>query len=245
MATTIQQNIDKIVSVDNFRKELIANISHDLRTPLSIIQGYTETLLIKQNEISPQDNTAYLENIHESSKRLVGLVNQLFELSKLESNQIEVKKEPFQLQELAGDMIHQYDILAKEKNIELKFEPVESLPLVYGDIGLVERVIQNILDNALKFTPSDGKISIKLDHDKDNVLVDISDTGKGIPANKQSAIFERYIKSEPSEKQKIGSGLGLAIAKKIIELHDSTIQVKSKLNVGSTFSFQLPVYSTS
>ena len=244
MANTIQQNIDKIVSVDNFRKELIANISHDLRTPLSIIQGYTETLIIKKDDIDSSQRERYLGNIHESSKRLVGLVNQLFELSKLESNQVEIHKEPFQLQELAKDMTHRYELLAQQKQIELEFEPVDDLPLVFGDVALVERVIQNILENALKFTPEKGKISIKLHHDKSNVLVDITDTGKGIPKNRQSAIFERYIKTEPSEKQKVGSGLGLAIAKKIIELHDSTIQVKSKLNVGSTFSFELPIYST-
>lgn len=243
MASTIQQNIEKIVSIDSFRKELIANISHDLRTPLSIIQGYTETLLMKKDTLPKNQQEEYLDNIHESSKQLVGLVNQLFELSKLESNQIKVHKEPFPLQELTLDMAHRFEILAEQKNIQLEFEPVKDLPLVYADIGLVERVIQNILDNALKFTPEKGKITIKLYHDQNHVKVDISDTGKGIPKNRQSAIFERYIKSEPSEKQKVGSGLGLAIAKKIMELHDSTIQVKSKLDVGSTFRFELPVYT--
>ena len=242
MADTIQANIDKIVSVDNFRKELIANISHDLRTPLSIIQGYTETLQIKQHELSEQQKFDFIDNIFESSKRLVGLVNQLFELSKLESNQIKLNKEPFQLQELAKDMTHQYEILAQQRGINLYLDPVENLPLVHGDIALVERVIQNILDNALKFTPENGIIHINLSHNKSHVKVEIQDSGSGIPENKHSAIFERYIKSEPSEKQKIGSGLGLAIAKKIIELHDSSIQVKSKLNMGSTFSFHLPVY---
>ena len=243
MAATLQQNIEKIVSIDTFRKELIANISHDLRTPLSIIQGYTETLSMKKDVLSKEQQDDYLENIHESTKRLTGLVNQLFELSKLESNQIQVEKEPFPLQELTRDMVQRYKILAEKKSINLEFEIDKELPLVYADIALVERVIQNIMDNALKFTPEHGTIRIALHHDQSSVSVDISDTGKGIPATKQSAIFERYIKSEPSDKQKTGSGLGLAIAKKIMELHDSTIYVKSKLDVGSTFRFELPVYS--
>ena len=240
MASKIQAYIQKIISIDSFRKELIANISHDLRTPLSIIQGYTETMMMKHGQLPEETAVTYIENIHESSKRLTGLVNQLFELSKLESNQIELHKEPFAVDELVKDMMHRYEILASKKSITLKFNNRKKIPLVLGDIALVERVIQNILDNAMKFTPQGGIIEVSITHDDKHVKIQISDNGEGISESEQSAIFDRYIKSAGALKQSAGSGLGLAIARKIIELHDSTIQVKSKLHAGSTFSFQLP-----
>ncbi len=244
MANQIQQYIEKIVSINTFRKELIANISHDLRTPLSIIQGYSETLQMKRQSLSSKKIHDYLDNIHESTKRLNGLVNQLFELSKLESNQIQVHKEPFPIDELARDLMQRFDILAQEKNIQLSFEKVDKLPIVFADVALVERVVQNLLDNAIKFTPPGGEIKIAIHKNQENVEVQIIDTGSGISDDQKTAIFQRYVKSEPSEKSTSGSGLGLAIANRIMELHNSSIQVSSQLHKGSTFTFQLPVFST-
>lgn len=243
MAGQIEEQFTKIASINDFRKELIANVSHDLRTPLAIIRGYTETLLLKENDIEKEKRKEFLENIHDSSQRLGGLVNQLFELSKLESNQIKLAKEPFSLDELAHDLIAGYEVLAKEKNISLIHQPTPNLPLTYGDISLVERVIQNLIDNALKFTPRNGKIEIKLEKVDDKIRFRIVDTGVGIAENELIAIFDRYKSGENGEEKKKGIGLGLAIAKKIIEMHDSTIEVSSKLNKGTSFSFQLPVYS--
>lgn len=240
MADTIVANIEQLKSVEQLRRELIANVSHDLRTPLAIMQGYVETLLMKDENVSQEERTRYLNTILGSSKKLEKLIKQLFEFSKLEAKQIEPMKESFFLSELAQDIFYKYQILAEEKSIEMDLEVPEDLPMVFADISLVDRVIQNLMDNALKFTPSGGKVTIGLRNLGQSVEVRIVDTGKGISPEMQSYIFERYQKSNASSNAQ-GTGLGLAIVKKILELHDATIQVQSKLHQGTAFMFQLPV----
>ncbi|MEM9329142.1 MAG: HAMP domain-containing sensor histidine kinase [Bacteroidota bacterium] len=241
MAGTILDNIEKIKSVENLRRELIANISHDLRTPLSVMQGYVETLQMKSAQLSEQEKEKYLEIISDSTERLSKLIAQLFEYSKLEANQIEPVKEPFMISELVSDLHMHYQILAEKKGITLGLEVEEQLPLVFADIGLVERAIQNLMDNALKFTPKGGVVTMQLRSQQSEVEVLIKDTGLGIPEQDQALIFERYRQSKTGKDQ-TGAGLGLAIVKKIIEIHDSTISVLSRPNAGTTFRFSLPVY---
>lgn len=243
MADTINDNIEKLKSHDKLRQELISNVSHDLRTPLAIIHGYTETMLIKEKELSDKDRKQYLNNINSSTEKLTKLVGQLFEYSKLEAKQIEPHKEPFLISELAMDIYYKYQILATERNIEFKIEMEEGLPLVFADIALVERVIQNLVDNALKFTPEGGTITLQLSHNANNVEVMVKDTGLGISEQEQVYIFERYRKAKAATKENFGAGLGLAIVKKILDIHNATIQVSSKPNEGAAFRFALPVYS--
>ncbi len=240
MADTIEANIEELKSVENLRRELIANVSHDLRTPLAIMQGYVETLLIKDDQLTPEERKQYLQITLGSSEKLAKLVSQLFEYSKLEAKQIQPKKEPFFITELAQDVFQKYQIIAKQKHIELRLDQPQGLPMVFADLSLVERVIQNLMDNALKFTPSGGKVNITLRAVDQFVEVRIADTGPGIPEGEQSAIFERYRKSSSVAQLSVGAGLGLAIVKKILEMHDATIRVQSKLNEGTSFMFQLP-----
>lgn len=242
MAETIVDNIDKITSVDRLRRELIANVSHDLRTPLAIIQGYIETLQIKNETLSEEEKLKYLEILQKSTGRLSHLVDQLFEYSKLEAKQVEPQKEPFPISELAMDICEKYQMLAEKKNITIDLKMEENLPLVFADIKLVERAIQNLMDNALKFTPDSGTINLEMKTSSSGVKILIIDSGPGIPENEQSYIFERYKKLGTSEKSSTGAGLGLAIVKKILEIHNTTIEVISKPNKGTTFQFWLPVY---
>ena len=242
MADTILSDIEKIKSVEQLRQELIANISHDLRTPLSIIQGYIETLHMKDSELTAEERGEYLKTISRSSERLSKLISQLFEYSKLEANQIQPQKEPFLISELANDIHQNYSLLAKQKNIDLKLSMEDSIPLVFADISLVERAIQNLMDNALKFTPEGGKVTVKIETEDDHVEVTIKDSGPGIKKDNQALIFERYRQTKVGE-QKEGAGLGLAIVKKIMEIHDSSIKVFSKPNEGTSFSFSLPVHA--
>jgi signal transduction histidine kinase len=243
MADTIVANIDELKSVEILRRELIANVSHDLRTPLAIVQGYVETLLIKEDNISKEDRKKYLETSMSSLGRLQNLIAQLFEYSKLEAKQIEPNKEPFFISELAQDVAAKYQILAQEKGIKIHLEEKENLPLVFADVGLVERVIQNLMDNALNHTPKGGEVTIDLGLINNNVEIKIKDTGIGIPEEEQSFIFERYRQASRTGEKAKGAGLGLAIVQKILELHDTTIEVKSKINEGTAFMFQLPSYS--
>lgn len=244
MAETILQDIEKIKSLEHVRRELIANISHDLRTPLSIIQGYIETLQIKDGQLSSEERSQYLKTISASGVSLSRLISQLFEYSKLESNQIIPQKEPFLISELLNDVHQNYAGLAEQKNIDLKLNMPEGIPLVFADIALVERAIQNLMDNALKFTPSQGEILLNLTADKDQVEITITDSGPGIAKEHQALIFERYRQTKTG-MEKEGAGLGLAIVKKIIDLHNASIKVLSRPNEGTTFSFNLPVHKIS
>jgi signal transduction histidine kinase len=241
MADVIVDNITKITETDRLRQELIANVSHDLRTPLSILQGYVETLVIKKETLPGDEKERYLEIIMDSSKNLSKLVEQLFQYSKLEANQVHPEKERFLLDELASDILVKYQLLAKEKNIYLQLKTTAGLPPVFADLALTERVLQNLLDNALKFTPAGGSITIQLQNRHTGIEVSVSDTGIGISKEDQPFIFERH-KQVPGEgDSKKGMGLGLAIVKKILELHQVNINVKSTLGLGTAFWFELPV----
>jgi len=239
MADTIVANIDELKSVENLRRELIANISHDLRTPLAITQGYIETLLIKKEELSIEDREKYLNILQRNTEKLSTLIEQLFEYSKLEAKQIEPHKEQFAISDLAFDIFEKYQQMASKKSISINLNIQDGLPLVFADISLVERVIQNLMDNALKFTPEGGEVILSMTYDAADVYVSIKDNGIGMESDELTQIFERYKQGERTQRKE-GAGLGLAIAKKIMEIHNSTIKVTSQPNMGTTFYFNLP-----
>lgn len=240
MADTIVSNMNELKEAETFQKELIANVSHDLRTPLAIIQGYAETMIMKKDSLSLEKQEHYNSIILKSTTKLQRLVEQLFEFSKLESNQIKPSLEPFFIQELVQDISHKYEILAKEKEIQLNIANIQDLPLILADISLIERVFQNLLDNAIKFTPKQGIITIQLTQLEKHIRLIIQDTGTGIPKIEQPFIFERYHKGSKENS----TGLGLAIVKKILQLNHSKIMFSSIEKKGTTFYFDLPIYKT-
>lgn len=240
MADILTVNIDKLKQVENLRRELIANVSHDLRTPIAIIRGYVETLQMKEETITIQERKQYINTVRESAEKLERLVNELFELSKLEANQVLAKKEPFIISELVSDISSKYQLIAETKNISINTVLSKELPPVFADVSLIERVMQNLIDNALKFTPSGGKIEIKTIKSTDNnIEISVTDNGIGIPENDREQIFARYYKANNFTDLKNSTGLGLAIAKKILDLHQSTLDLVSKENAGSSFIFKL------
>ncbi|QSE98270.1 HAMP domain-containing sensor histidine kinase [Fulvivirga lutea] len=246
MADTIVGNIEDLKSMENLRRELVGNVSHDLRTPLAVIHGYIETLIIKKDSLNNTEREKYLTIILESTEKLKKLVNELFELSKLEAKQVVPNKEPFYIQDLMNDLVHKYQMLAKEKDITIQAssEASHSNMMVNADVSLIERVLQNLLDNALKFTPKHGLITLQIDQADQNVEIKVSDNGPGIPKDQIPFIFDRYhIGDKRISLDKNSTGLGLAIVKKILEIHDATIELTSRLNQGTTFKFQLPQYS--
>ncbi len=242
MANTIVNNMEQLKNVDKLRRELIANISHDLRSPLASIQGYLETVLIKEKNLSPVEQRSYLEVGLKNTKRLNALVGALFELSKLDAKQIEPHFEKFSIAELVQDVVMQFKPQAEAHEIVLSAELEGPLPMVYADIALVERAISNLIDNAIRHTPKGGQVRIIPAKGEQFVNVDVIDTGKGIPEDELSRVFERFYRVEKSRTpaEKGGAGLGLAIAKRIFELHGSNLSVKSALNKGTTFHFTLP-----
>lgn len=241
MADVIVDNFDKISATDRFRQELIANVSHDLRTPLSIMQGYAETLMIKKETLTEEEKDRYLSVVLESTSKLSVLVEQLFQYSKLEANQVNPQKEQFPLNELVSDILAAYQLKAKERSIALRLDAEGNLPPVFADLALTERVLQNLIDNAFKFTPDGGSITIRLTNTNSGIQVQVADTGIGIPQEDQAYIFERYKQLDTDAFAKKGMGIGLAIVKKILELHQSSIQVTSTPGKGASFWFVLPV----
>ncbi|HZJ21340.1 MAG TPA: HAMP domain-containing sensor histidine kinase, partial [Pricia sp.] len=228
-------------SVDLLRRELIANVSHDLRTPLAVLKGYIETLQMKRDILSETEKDEYLQITHTNVDKLSNLINQLFEYSKLEAEQVTPVKEPFSITELSYDIIAKFKLLAEQKKIELHLDNGQENCMVFADVSLVERALQNLIENALKYTEPNGKVTLSLDKRGKNIEIKITDTGTGIPENEQPFIFDRYKQAEKSN-DKQGYGLGLAIVKKIMELHDTTITVLSKPKKGSSFIFNLPAY---
>ena len=244
MADTIEKNMLDIKKNDNLRRELIANISHDLRSPLSSIQGYIETILIKETVLSEDERISYLETILKNVTNLNHLVHELFELSKLDAMESEPMFEPFSIAELTQDVVLKFQQQAEQKGIHLITKIPVSLPFVYADISMMERVLSNLIDNALRYTPSDGKISIELKADNDLVGISITDTGSGIPAEDLPHIFDRFYKVEKSRSPNTGgSGLGLAIAKKMLDAHNCEIKVESRADSGTKFKFSLEKYN--
>lgn len=239
MADTIVHNIDEIKKMDLLRRELIANVSHDLRTPISIIQGYLETVLIKSDTLSNEEKIKYLETTLDNTKRLQVLVEELFELSKLESKQITPNFEMFSLAELLQDIQQKNSLVIKSKEIDFKIDAPQNLPMINADIAMMEKVFQNLLDNSLKFTSAGGEINIKLINNINSILIKFSDTGCGIEKEELPHIFERYHKSKRVVSNQKGTGLGLAIVKKILELHEINISVESEKDKGTTFYFEI------
>lgn len=242
MADTIVDNIDKITSVDLLRRELVANVSHDLRTPLAILKGYIETLQIKKDSLTESEKEEYLQITHNNIDKLSNLINQLFEYSKLEAEQITPIKEPFSLTELSYDLIAKFKVIAETKEIKLSLDCPKENCLVFADVSLVERALQNLLENAIKYTGQNGIVTLSLKKFDKQIEINISDNGTGIEEKEQPFIFDRY-KQIKTKTSKQGYGLGLAIVKKIMDLHETTIIVLSKPMKGSSFIFNLPAYS--
>lgn len=245
MADILTQNIEKLKEVEVLRRELIANVSHDLRTPISIIHGYIDTLQMKNETLSAEERKRYLEIISESTGNLQKLVSELFELSKLEANQVKPIKEPFFISELVNDISRKYQLIAKDKNISITTFLSTELPPVYAEVSLIERVMQNLIDNAMKFTPEGGKIFIKTNKQQDEIEITVADNGIGIPENEREQIFGRYYRANNFTDLKNSTGLGLAIIKKILDLHHSSLELITEVNAGSSFIFRLPVYQNS
>jgi len=241
MAGTISKNIRELKETDEFRKELISNVSHDLRTPIASIQGYAETLILKKDQINPDEQLKYLEIIYSSCERLKKLVGDLFDLSKLQTNQVKLNPERFPIAELISDIANKYRIISQKKGISINaFLPNEN-PIVEADILLIDRVLQNLIDNAIKFCKEGDYINIVIRSETDGkVEISIADTGEGIKPDEIPYIFERYYKGKQYSES---TGLGLAIVKKIIDLHQSDIRVLSQPGKGTSFLFHLPIIS--
>ncbi|MEM1141745.1 MAG: HAMP domain-containing sensor histidine kinase [Pseudomonadota bacterium] len=237
MSQRIEKQFDAQIEIDKNRRELIANVSHDLRTPVSSMQGFLETILCK--DLQPQEREDYVQTAHKHCLRLNQLIGELFELSTLESGAVEPQWERFPVMELVQDIIHEHEISAAERGITLRAVASRQTIEVHADIAMIHRVLENLIGNALRFTQSNGEITISVSDEDERVRVDVSDNGEGIASKDIPHIFDRYYQRESTSAQP-SRGLGLAIVKRIVELHRSRIEVQSERDAGTQFRFWLP-----
>ncbi len=239
MAERIARQVQRLQDTDSQRRELVANVSHDLRTPLASLQGYLETLHLKGDTLGRTERMHYIGVAHRHCRHLGRLVGELFDLARLEANEVQPVLEPFSLPELVQDVVHKFELRAGQCDVTLLAQYDEDLPFVVGDIALIERVMDNLIENALRHTPAGGTVTVAVQPAGAAVTVQVIDTGAGIAAEDLPNIFERFYQSDKM-RTRGGAGLGLAIARRIVELHGCSIRAESRIGRGTTLSFDLP-----
>lgn len=241
MERRIEEQFEDLRRADTQRREFVSNASHDLRTPLTALRGYLETLLLKEGQLSPDEQRHYIQIAVKHGERLSALVEELFELSKLDALQAQPRTEPFPLGELIQDVAQKYQLRAQQSGVQLQTQLDAELPFVGADIGLIERVLENLIENALRYTPDGGSITLALRSVGNRVRVQVIDSGSGIATEDLPYVFDRFYRarSEPNASEKSGAGLGLSIARRAVQLHDSDLSVQSAPGKGATFTFDL------
>ena len=228
--------VETLKEVDVHRRELVANVSHDLRTPLASLQGYIDTLLLKEGQLSVDEQRHFLQIAARHSERLAKLVDELFELAKLDARTMPLRREPFAMGELVQDVVQKFQLRAETAGVRLETAFPRDLPLVSGDIALIERVLENLIDNALRYTPAGGSVTVVLISLDGKLTVRVIDTGSGIADEQLPFVFDRFWRGADPHG---GAGLGLAIAKRIVELHGGTLVVTSRVGEGTAFGFSI------
>jgi signal transduction histidine kinase len=240
LADRIVAQIRALEQTDALRRELVANVSHDLRTPLAALHGYIETLILKQDSLAPAERMRYLEIAARHSERLGRLIEDLFELSKLEANEVRPQLERCSIAELVQDVVQRFEIAAQRGGVSLRSDVRPDLPDAEVDIRLIERALQNLIENSIQHTPRGGRVEVRADADHGRLRVQVLDTGTGIPEEELPRVFERFYRGSAIRREPGGTGLGLAIARRIVELHGSTLEITSRLDAGTTASFHPP-----
>ena len=233
-----KSDIEYFQRLQKMRSQFLANVSHELRTPIFAIQGYIETLLngaINDNNV----NMHFLEKANQHTVSLSNLLNDLIDISMIESGEMRMSYRYFRINDLVHQVIQENKIIAEEKNLKLNCVPAREDLEVFGDKDKLKQVFVNLILNAIKYTEK-GKVEVIVEEEQKNVKITVKDTGIGIPENYHDRIFERFFRVDKARsRSQGGTGLGLAIVKHIVEAHNSKVSVISKIDEGSEFSFLL------
>lgn len=238
--STIVNNINlmtsELSSLDNLKVSLMSNISHELKTPISIINNYAT--LLQDTTIPPGKQKEYALIIQDSSKKMTELISNVLKLNQLENQNIPSDSKPFNLSEQICECLLNFEDIWESKNIEIITDIEENI-IVNSDTQLLEIVWNNIFSNAFKFTPSDGTVTVAVSQGKKYAIVKVTDTGCGIPEDQTELIFDKFYQCDKSRGSD-GNGLGLALVKRIINITNSVIKVDSAINSGTTFTIKIP-----
>ena len=237
MAQRIGEQWQELATQDQQRREMVANISHDLRTPLTSLHGYLETLLVKADTLSSAERRRYLEVALDQSRKVGRLAQELFELARLESGLVQPDKENFSLADLVQDIFQKFELAAEARQLRLVAEMPHSLPDISADLGMIERVLTNLLDNAIRHSPPHGEVRVGLQYAHDAVQVQVSDNGPGIPPELRNTLFKRSSPLHRADQNR--GGLGLLIVHRILQLHHSNIRLIDQAGAGTVFRFEL------
>jgi len=240
-AVVVLHDVTELRRLERVRQDFVANVSHEFKTPLTAIQGFAETLLSGAMEDS-RSNRRFLEIIRDHAVRLARLTNDLLKLARIEAGKLEVEFFPVQLIEVIERSAETTLLKASQKQIAIEVDVPPGLPMVRGDASLLRDVLQNLIDNAIQYTPEGGRIQVNAAIGARDVVVCVSDTGIGIPLVDQERIFERFYRVDAARSREAGgTGLGLSIAKHIVEAHGGRLWVESEVGRGSKFFFSVPL----
>jgi signal transduction histidine kinase len=237
----IQEKSRQLAEASQHKSQFLANMSHELRTPLNAILGYTELILDGIYGETPEKALAVLKRVESNGRHLLGLINDVLDLSKIEAGQLKLSLTDYSIEDVVHNVVSAVEPLATKKKLNLTAVVPADIPAAYGDEQKLTQVLLNLTGNAIKFTDA-GEVAIKVTTANGSYTVAIEDTGPGISAADQAKLFQQFQQADNSiTKAKGGTGLGLAISKKIIELHGGSISVQSTIGQGSTFAFTLPI----
>ncbi len=238
---TVIRDITLEKQLEQLKEDFIHSITHDLRSPMTSIRGFLEFLLDGSSGELNEQQKEFLQIIDESSKRLLGMINNILDVAKMESGTMPMDKEEFSLLSEAGDVVKTFEAQALRDRIDLKAEEVNGPGIVYADRTLMHRVITNLVGNALKFTPEEGSVTVRVEEAGDEAEVSVIDTGQGMPPEYVKKIFKKFEQVKGSRGRRKGTGLGLTITKYIVESHGGRIWAESEEGKGSKFTFRIPV----
>lgn len=241
MSARINEQLDALKVKDNLRRELVANVSHDLRTPIAVLHGYLETLKLKGTDLNSENRDIYINQALKSSDRLQQLINELFELAHLDAQEHIPELEQLNMAELSHDIVQKFELQAQKKSVRLEFNINSDHGLINGDIRLISRLLENLISNAIKFSPDNDTIILTCDRKDEQLVFSIHNNGPAIAASDLPHVFERFFTAHrQGDKSQQPGGLGLAIANRIVELHHGHIAVSSNDTDGTYFTVSLP-----
>jgi len=241
-AVIVLHDITELRKLERIRRDFVANVSHEFKTPLTAIQGFAETLLAGAID-DPQNRLRFLEIILEHSRRLARLTDDLLKLSKMDADKLELEVRRLSVSQFVESCIETTQRPAAEKNLRISVKLPERLPDIAADRRRLAEVLQNLLDNAMQYTPAGGQIMVSASANGAEMTFTVSDTGIGIPQADQPRIFERFYRVDVARSREVGgTGLGLSIAKHLVEVHGGRIWVRSEVGQGSQFYFTVPLF---
>ena len=242
IAVIITNSFERLAEANRMKSEFVSIVSHQLRSPLSNLKWAIELLMSGKLGKIEEKQTEYFKILKENSDRMGELIKDLLIVSRIETAKLPIKKMEFSLEDLVKELIKEFTPFARASNVEIKFLNKENLPKIFADQSQIRLVIENFLDNAIRYIKGIGVVEIKIESQEKNIYFEIKDTGVGIPKEEKKYIFQKFFRSENVLRyQTQGSGLGLYISKAIIEKSEGEIGFKSQEGIGSTFWFTLPL----